>query len=682
MIAYFWVDGFRGLKNSDIELHPQYSFTHSVAEGKRQLTISRRKKRLSYFSKKQESTYLIIGENGSGKTSIIDAMSSVYLAMGNRLVPEGYSYVMAIFIGGELHIIADSPIEVKAEGLDYKLILFSQEQLEKNAPPEPKGCIIYLDTSLTTRSGPAWEKGDMANYFVDFPIVADLSTRSYFFEGTSKNSRSNAYDSWKLNEFLARSMHRQIQFACSVKENMPFNMPVKVELSFPIKFNNYREFWRSAYQISIRELFIIGVDLDHKKNPSYLHGESIPNNYSEGVLGLYAKEFFQTHEAATNDKTIPIPDSWLGNWKNLLLGIILNHYHWAVEYPDGADVYDSENWTDFVREKINNFAITSPDLPQAIIHLAFEALMASKRQSNLDISRFEELANWIYKIVPEPGSLDIKNQSLVFELNFEDNRGFLESLIAFDHGANPGPTYGVHDFRFDSFAGPLFTAKWRSLSSGEERFLELFGRLYQFASLIRPYQLTRAEFLLFCFDEPEVGLHPAWQRKIVKYLLDFLATYFPHHITQSIFVSHSPILLTDFPQEHVYITQQKTEEGRPTASKSESPTLAGNIYSLLKEGFLIDGPVGLLAEKRLNDLMEMMNGWKNMPNDQDERKEDPNFYLHAGFDELMDVINQIGDFTKRAVLKEQLLNSDQFGKEAKLRWFQARMEELNNQQDA
>ena len=91
------------------------------------------------------------------------------------------------------------------------------------------------------------------------------------------------------------------------------------------------------------------------------------------------------------------------------------------------------------------------------------------------------------------------------------------------------------------------------LSSGEIELLTLLG----WFAIKKDF----GDSILF-FDEPELHLHPTWQRKILKALKIVLPT------TQIICATHSPQLISEVDPENMFLL--KTVDGRIEAFKPES----------------------------------------------------------------------------------------------------------------
>ena len=131
------------------------------------------------------------------------------------------------------------------------------------------------------------------------------------------------------------------------------------------------------------------------------------------------------------------------------------------------------------------------------------------------------------------------------------------------------------------------------------------GRLYTSVNII--------------LEEIELYFHPEYQRKIVKTLIEKLASLTFNHIKKVniTFVTHSPFILSDIPLCNVLFLQ----EGKPATEKMQENTFGSNIHGLLKNGFFLPSlPIGEFAYDKINELFERLNKYKFDPSDREQKE--------------------------------------------------------------
>ncbi|AHJ13474.1 AAA family ATPase [Sulfurospirillum multivorans] len=156
------------------------------------------------------------------------------------------------------------------------------------------------------------------------------------------------------------------------------------------------------------------------------------------------------------------------------------------------------------------------------------------------------------------------------------------------------------------------TYTYFSLSSGEREYISIFvAFIHHLKRVNKNLSVSENEFI-FLFDEIDLGLHPNWQKNLIKDLIYF-AKKNTNKKVQIIVTSHSPFILSDIPKENVIFL----ENGKQVYPNIE--TFGANIHTLLSHGFFMkDGLMGEFAKSKINEVIDYLNG-KNSPiTDDDE----------------------------------------------------------------
>ncbi len=142
------------------------------------------------------------------------------------------------------------------------------------------------------------------------------------------------------------------------------------------------------------------------------------------------------------------------------------------------------------------------------------------------------------------------------------------------------------------------------MSSGEQM---MFGQLLQIF-----FYLNGDNQLLFLFDEPEVFLHPQWQKKYLNELITLFQN--AKAKVHFIFTSHSPFLLSDLPKENVIFLEKDKETGNCINSTKDIDInpFGANIHTLLSHGFFMkDGLMGEFAKSKINEVIDNLQNKKD-----------------------------------------------------------------------
>ena len=164
----------------------------------------------------------------------------------------------------------------------------------------------------------------------------------------------------------------------------------------------------------------------------------------------------------------------------------------------------------------------------------------------------------------------------------------------------------IYDF-FDSSTNVYF----EDLSDGEKRFLGFFTHL---RNKIK-HETNNNNFILL--DEPDIYLHPNWQKKFIKNLIDFFKINYPDKILHIFITSHSPFLLSDLPKENViFLEKYKKDEDKDQKEGNcknvtkdiDIKTFGANIHTLLSNGFFMsDGLMGEFAKSKITEILDFLN---------------------------------------------------------------------------
>lgn len=211
-----------------------------------------------------------------------------------------------------------------------------------------------------------------------------------------------------------------------------------------------------------------------------------------------------------------------------------------------------------------------------------------------------------------------------WELGVQDFEA-MENLVKwYSKELKKSQSFFKRNLRFD--IGPV--------STGELALLNLFSYIAD-AMAKNPLQKR----FLIIIDEIDAGLHPRWQQKIMKFLLDWLGSFEGYRF-QLIVTSHSPIVLSDILKEHVILLS-----GDATVRSMESPTFGANIAMQFLDVFYMDkGNIGEFAKEKIGELISRIDRFQT--NDSEERRK------------LLFLAGSVGDPVARRELQNRILKKN------------------------
>lgn len=148
------------------------------------------------------------------------------------------------------------------------------------------------------------------------------------------------------------------------------------------------------------------------------------------------------------------------------------------------------------------------------------------------------------------------------------------------------------------------------LSSGERQFLYMMSTLVYHALNLKTIatDANRIKYknLNLVMDEVEICFHPELQRQFIKRLIDILQRMKlnEHFNINVLLTTHSPFVLSDIPTANLLCM----EHGEPKKGKEIlNRTFCANVYDLLSNHFFMKQFIGDFAAKKLDDIVERIN---------------------------------------------------------------------------
>ena len=192
--------------------------------------------------------------------------------------------------------------------------------------------------------------------------------------------------------------------------------------------------------------------------------------------------------------------------------------------------------------------------------------------------------------------------------------------------------------------------KLSALSSGETQLLNSFSYvLYHLKNLecdktelSENSEVNYPDYknILIIFDEAELYMHPEYQRQFLFKLITAIYNCHFKHIKQIqiLIATHSPYILSDVPVQNLLVL----ENGEKKLNKLHEQTFGANIYDLLKNQFFMSAPIGEIANRKINEIIEDANSSEFSVNDNK---------LEAH----LDFVRKLGDSYLRNTLEYMLL---------------------------
>ena len=167
--------------------------------------------------------------------------------------------------------------------------------------------------------------------------------------------------------------------------------------------------------------------------------------------------------------------------------------------------------------------------------------------------------------------------------------------------------------------------------------------LRMYIELVKAYHNSERENIILIIDEWDLYYHPSLQITGLNDLITFLNTIYDNKKVQILLTTNSPFLLSDLPLSNIiHLKRGKVE-------KQESQTFGQNISTLLKNQFFLKSSIGEFASQKINKIIDEIKPITKS----EERLQYPKIeFLRAN--QLRQEISIIGDHLVRNKLNDML----------------------------
>ncbi len=577
-VLYLWVLNHRLLGRQEFSFCDQYHFKFNYETKCLECLLNNKYPSELYKSNNVELISYIIGDNGDGKTTLLNLLMRILPYDGGIGIGDGKNYLKYIYVlkmeSSDSIYIYSTLDEIKIKKPKDLVIMNCRDntitRMQYNSG-NFFACQEMKDTSVIFHSN-VFDRNRYNNQEV-FYGVKDISFNGLLktdFEYRTTGLEDGA--KIQLRVFLDSEMMRQIKFISEnsdgrLKEWISFPLPQKLYIHFKddseVLDSIYR-YDKSAIEIDCESTFY-EYDRDKEVNISDLDSlRKVLAHICRDIMKQYDKLY----------KESPIEFQYL-----LYRGILMSCL--KLIFPETVGMGTTKQYQKIIthlREFMRNFNfVSNVGFIEKLIHIA-------------DIDT-DKLLNAIVEINDFASNMKkyrIENQAFQFYFLTESND---KAIIDF---------YRL--FRITAFGADYLTFQWEGLSSGEYNLLNMYSRIYSLYDDIKD-----KKSIILLMDEADLSYHPKWQQKFMKNLVKFFNEFYNEKHIQIIIATHSPIMLSDALKGNVVFLNDKV------ANNLEN-TFCANIYDLYREGMFLEqddwGIIGTYAADKLTYVMEKLDNWE------------------------------------------------------------------------
>ena len=590
MITSIYIRKHSYLVDNPLTLNFGGEYLYSFKEEGQSLIISRNQNEkyipnffnISESDSKIELLSAIVGENGVGKSSILDIIRSVFSKIIRSVFSksEGFTYkevVVLVENEGETRILySNIPFKCYLEG---KLL----EEIGKPNNNTSSYQSIYYSPHFDLKYNSNYDELDYYDISLDEYIRQDLNNikqndvdihNELNFKNTLRIIEFVTSDTFQREEILSVFEIPQYEYASLIFKEKKIRKNQNEKIDFQNTPYQFRE---------IIENILRKIDDDIE----------IVYNHLKSIGNLNKIVFMQDIFKNVVLKTILSVIIDMLEERNTYLeeGILENEESLNIEKSDAKSLF-----LFFIRnayiERMRNYKIFNDSL--------FEKFLNNIEYIIESVSNESDISDFSYNSLTI--KIKVENIKNLIELHREIVKNFMRypNMISYKN---------INQYEFITI-DPL----GRSLSSGEFSILNFFSKLYFFLQNSPFISLSKKNYILL-LDEADLGLHPMWKKRFIDIILKSVPYFFegltPKPNLQIILTTHDPLTLSDIPKHNV-IFLEKAEEGKCRISSRVQKTFGANITDLLADSFFIkDGLIGDFAKSKINEVITWINENRN-----------------------------------------------------------------------
>lgn len=552
---YMYVEDYKGLKDFEITFDNNYKITFE--SGIRTINKTKTDNNIDNFYSIDktigniDSVNLLIGKNGSGKTSVLEVLgfgdSKLGILEGDDLDEEDLlscrnstnSMILYKFTNDKNFILETR------EKDGFRKLIFIKVGKDKKITIENKTEHYYDNI----------KKIGMIKFSLKKKIMnTDLRRLNFINEYRREDSIH------KLNMGFGNGSKKNIyNYLTNInqKNNDNFENAYLV-LLIPNLYEKYKEYLENIEYSDI-DLNIIDDTFKLYNINKSNSKDIIVNNY---LNFLYLAKILRDFDKKSK--------KLLKKEKKEILGLLKNKSPFEKIKTLLEKIEKEEHdWIDYDEKKykiIEDIAILVKDIPKKEIHMKYE-----------DDT----------KIIKK------------FRINFNKNKKIIELLEKYDTFHTPNIEEAYHS-DYSSFREMEFIKiEEEGLSDGEKIKLQYFSTLHG----VLNGEFKDREYITLLFDEIEIYLHPEWSRRFLYELIEELGRYEDKKF-KLIFATHSPFLIADvLAKDCIYLS--KDEEGKIKSEiKEDVKTFGANIIDLFKNTMFLESTFGKFATEKIKGVVD------------------------------------------------------------------------------
>jgi len=554
-LVYLWVEDYKNIKNQEFNFSPKFKCDYNPETN--ELTIDENKDNIENFFAKNINVTAIVGKNGSGKSSLLELIVIIFyyhkIFTKNTNANDEHRYILCFYFNNNYYYISGKNKNISVKGKQFQK--FTQDINEILN-------ILHFDNSIN----------------MIYPYNKVLW--SFFGLDDPKTKFLNPHNE-EYSEFFKLKPNKSL-YIKEILEEENKNLIYKI---FTKKRFDREYFTIDQIIIYIENKYTDDITDEDKEKACEYFNELInirSKTIKEKLINLIFISYVINIEQYNEDN--PIKNFDMHKIEKLKQDILSKDTIYPRNLTDKKDYAGYKKYL----TKIKGSYYYKTEY-EAVNYIKCIKKISDKDIEIIfnDLNDNIELAYLSTKHQHKKIKIVIENESLDYMIK----KGFRDLLFLLPS-----------NFKID-YKDTNRNIKYSNLSSGEKEILKIECYIKQLIDK------SESKKFLILLDEPANSLHPEWQKKFIKYLIDTFKKrkdiYFHFVIT-----THSPFLISDIPSQNI-IFLNTDENGNckvVDGLKEKKETFGANIHTLLSDSFFMeDGLMGEFATSRINEIIEFHN---------------------------------------------------------------------------
>lgn len=582
MIASIYIKEHSYLTDKPLTLNFGGEYLYSFEEIGKSLIISRKKNEkyipdffnISKSYSKIELLSAIVGENGVGKSSILDIIRSVFSD------PYIFGFPHCIFV---VLVEIEGKTKVLYSNTSFKYYLKeSDKEIEKVNNSESYQS-IYYSPHFDLKYNSNYDELDKYDISLDEYIKEDLR---YIEPSSDVHNQLCFKNTLRIIEFVSSDIFRREEILSI------FNIP------------NYEY---ASLNFKVKKINIKTVEGSREKKIQF---HNTPYEFRGIIDDIYKKLDYEIFTESYNLRNNNVDKIVIKKYVSKR-AIILSMLSVIIDMLEERNTYLDEG----ILENKDSLNEESSDIVTLFLFFIKNTYVKNGGKYKIfQDSLFEDFLDEIFNIIDSTVNENDITDNTTIRVKVENIKNLIENhrKIAKNFMSYRNMNYyykNINQYEFITI-DPL----GRSMSSGEFFILNFFSKLYFFLKNKPTTLLNKKNFILL-LDEADSGLHPMWKKKFIDTILQSVPYFFEGLNSkpnlQIILTTHDPLTLSDIPKHNV-IFLEKTKEGKCQISSKVQKTFGANITDLLADSFFIkDGLIGNFAKSKIENVIDWINDIKS-----------------------------------------------------------------------